>query len=263
MKIFAPCMQCQIDLGHPSFEPLIGDYYDDGVAYVTCSAGHKTAHVLQSPKFEILLEAGANALLEGYTFEACAFFSAALERFYEFALRVVCDARRIPLSLYTQMFAGMAKQSERQMGAFMLLSVFEFGEAYQPNKQFLNKIIGFRNSVVHQGMIPTLDEAHKFASRVYEVICPLYRKLHAKHTSHVMAVTMQGIPERRKRANIPPGMQVTTGSSMFFNSAKVEAEPTFAKALAAFTEARKFLLEAVPQMQALHEQLKRRPAQPE
>jgi hypothetical protein len=93
MKMFAMCMQCQTELGHPSFEPFIADYFDEGVAHIECARGHKSAISVQSLKFEVLMESGANALLEGYTFEACAAFSAALERFYEFASQVMCMAR--------------------------------------------------------------------------------------------------------------------------------------------------------------------------
>jgi hypothetical protein len=69
------------------------DYYDDGVVHLECTRGHKTIQLIQSAKFEILMESGAAALLNGFTLEACASFSAALERFYEFALRVMCTAR--------------------------------------------------------------------------------------------------------------------------------------------------------------------------
>ena len=142
-------MQCFAELGRPSFEPLVGDYFEDAVAYLHCSAGHRTAVVIPSPKFEILLESGATALIEGFTLEACASFSAALERFYEFALRVVSLARGVSPELYAKMFAEMARQSERQLGAFMLLFAIEFGEPYRLDQ----KITEFRNSVIHKGSI--------------------------------------------------------------------------------------------------------------
>ena len=62
MRMLASCMQCQIELGHPSFEPIMVDYYDDGLALVECSAGHKTALLVQSPKFEMLLGIRRNRL---------------------------------------------------------------------------------------------------------------------------------------------------------------------------------------------------------
>ncbi len=238
-------------MGHPSFEPIIADYYDDGIVYATCSAGHKTAQLVQSSKFEVLLESGAIALLEGFTFEAVANFSAALERFYEFALRVGCVARGLSPEPYASMFKEMAKQSERQLGAFMLLYAIEFGEAYKPD----TKMSEFRNSVIHKGTIPTVEAATRYAAYVYETIFPLYRKLRDKHPDHVMAVVMQALME--KRAAVPEGMHVSTNTTtFFFKGAQADAPSGFAKALEDFKKGRQVIAGAVPHMQALHDQLK-------
>src|ERR1700738_4424007 len=88
MKLFTVCMECQKELGRPSFEPIVVDYYDEALAYIECSRGHKSAIMLQSQKFEILLETAANAFLEGYTIEAASSLSAAYERLFEFAINV-------------------------------------------------------------------------------------------------------------------------------------------------------------------------------
>ncbi len=37
MKMFVMCMWRQAELGHPSFEPFLADYFDEGVAYIECS----------------------------------------------------------------------------------------------------------------------------------------------------------------------------------------------------------------------------------
>jgi hypothetical protein len=105
-------MQCQIELGRPSFEAFIADYFDDGIAYIECSMGHKTVMMIQSQKFEMLLDFGATALLEGFTLEACASFSTALERFYEFGLRVAFVSRSMSDALFDGMFSEMVRQSE-------------------------------------------------------------------------------------------------------------------------------------------------------
>jgi hypothetical protein len=159
LRILTTCMQCLTETGHPSFEPIIADYFDDGIAYATCSAGHTTAQLVESSKFEILFEAGAIALLEGFTFEAVAGFSAALERYYEFALHVGCVARGLSPELYADMFKEMSRQSERQLGAFMLLHALELGKAYRPD----TKMSEFRNSVIHKGQIPTFEAATRYA----------------------------------------------------------------------------------------------------
>jgi hypothetical protein len=243
-------MQCLTEMGHPSFEPIIADYYDDGIAYATCSAGHKTAQLVQSPKFEILLEAGAIALLEGFTFEAVADFSAALERYHEFALRVGFVARGLSPEPYAIMFKGMSKQSEWQLGAFMLLYALEFGEAYRPNI----KMSEIRNSVIHKGQIPTVEEANRYAAYVYEAIFSLFRKLQDKHSNHVMAVVMLDLAERR--AKVPKGMHVSTNSTtFFFRGAQEDAPSDFAKALDGFKEARQKISGSTPHMQVLHNQL--------
>ena len=189
MKILTVCTQCQM------MQPTIVDYYDDGVAYVTCSKGHNTAHLVKSAKFEILLESGATALLDGFTFEACASLSAALGRFYEFELQVMCRARGISKEVYVEMFKGMSIQSERQLGAFMVLYVIEFGEPYKPDR----KITEIRNSVIHKGKIPTRKDANDFMSSVYSVIVSLYHKLHAKHFDDVMMVIGEDLLEDKPR----------------------------------------------------------------
>ena len=243
-------MQCLTDTGRPAFEPIIADYFDDGIAYATCSAGHKTAQLVQSSKFEILLEAGAIALLEGFTFEAVAGFSAALERYYELALHVGCLARGLSPELYAGMFKEMSKQSERQLGAFMLLHALEFGEAYRPD----TKMAELRNSVIHKGRIPTIEEATLYAAYVYGTIFLLFRKLRAKHPDHVMTVVMQGLVE--KQATVPKGMHVSTNSTtFFFRGAQENAPSDFASALDAFKEAREKIIGSIPYMRTLHNQL--------
>ena len=133
----------------------------------------------------------------------------------------------------------------------MLLYALEFDEAYKPDA----KITEFRNSVIHKGTIPTFEDTHQFAARVYTAISSLYRQLHDKHSAHVMAVTMQGLQE--KQPKVPKGMQVATNSgTMFFNTAKTDAAPDFAKALEAFKQARQMISGAIPYMQALHNRLK-------
>jgi hypothetical protein len=163
MQIFAMCMECQKELGHPSFEPFLLSYYEDRQAEIECSRRHKSVLLLQSQKFEVLLESGANALAAGFTLEAAASFYSGLERFYEFCLKVISVSRDMSPAVYEQMFKVMANQSERQLGAFLALHALEFGSAYVPNK----KIVEFRNSAIHKGLIPSPEEATSFCEKVY------------------------------------------------------------------------------------------------
>ena len=233
MKMFVMCMQCQVELGHPSFEPFLADYFDEGVATIECARGHKSAILVQSLKFEVLMESGANALLDGYTFEACAAFSAALERFYEFSLRVMCLARCMLEETWGKMFAEMARQSERQLGAFMVLYAAEFAEPYRSNP----KIVKFRNSVIHKGVIPEPDEAREFCADVYELIVPLYAKLSGRYKEEIHKLVRQELREKQKKLGAGLPAATSTGTT-FFNIAREPNPASFGEALESFMNAR-------------------------
>jgi len=250
MKTFATCMQCQIELGQPSFEVFIADYFDDGIVLIECSAGHKTALVMQSQKFEMLLDSGAMALLEGFTLEACASFSAALERFYEFSLRVASFGFKIRDEVYDAMFSEMARQSERQLGAFMLLHALEFGSAYKPKRS----ITEFRNATIHKGVIPTVEEAHKFCSEVYETIYILFGMVRVKYTDSIHSVVREELGKRQ--AKVPNNMRVSTSAGGNLFCIPREPNPSsFSDALESFRKHREKLKAAIPEMMALRRAL--------
>lgn len=252
MKVFATCMQCQIDLGHPSFEPFEADYFDNGIADIECSAGHKTVLVMQSQKFEMLLDSGATALLQGFTLEACASFAAALERLYEFGIHIAFVGRNMPEDLFDGMFSQMSQQSERQLGAFMILHALEFGCAYKPNK----KTAKFRNRVIHKGKIPTVEEARGFCSDVYDVIYKLVVMIRTKYGDGIQSVVMKELVKRQ--AKLPRDMRVSTIAGLNFFSIVREANAlSFSDALDSFKEGRAMLSAAAPAMMALHKALQK------
>jgi hypothetical protein len=60
----------------------------DEVTYeVECSRGHRSFILLQQQRFEVLLQIGAYAIVDGCAREAVSSFTASLERFYEFFIR--------------------------------------------------------------------------------------------------------------------------------------------------------------------------------
>jgi len=160
-----------------------------------------------------------------------------LERFYEFALRVMCMARGMSTKMFADIFRSMVNQSERQLGAFMLLYAIEFDEQHEPEQKWTT----FRNSVIHKGKIPTLEETEGYASYVYSTILRLYLKIHAKHADHVQNVIMQSIQEKHaKIQNNNNMMSATNIGPIFFNIAS-DIEPDFSKALNGFKKARRDL----------------------
>jgi hypothetical protein len=148
------------------------------------------------------------------------------------------------------MFAEMERQSERQLGAFMLLHALDFGQPYRPQQ----KLIEFRNAIIHKGEIPDAEKATKFASQVYSVITALCSQLKAKHGSVIIDLRMQSLGERRLK--LPDDILVATSSgTTFFNLANANIETDFAKALKRFAEMKKITDASVPYMRALHASL--------
>src|SRR5688572_21926828 len=98
---------------------------DDNFYRSTCPAGHENLVVIQNQKFELLFDFGARALLDGYTREAVASMAAALERFYEFYLKVVCLKHGIADFDFKNSWKFVSAQSERQLGAFLFTYLFE------------------------------------------------------------------------------------------------------------------------------------------
>ncbi len=251
MQIFAACMECQKELGHPSFEPFFVPYYEDRIAEIKCSRGHRSVHVIQSQKFEVLLESGADALSAGFTLEACASFSAALERLHEFAVNVLAIHNKITEDTYRDMFKEMSRQSERQLGAFLVLFAMQFGSAYKPN----GKIVEFRNSVIHKGFIPTPEKAFDFCSKVYTEVVKITEFLLDTVPESVDLVVSTDLKERYSKidADLP---KATNSGVMFFNLIATPKIQSFEEALTKYREAKQNLEDAIPSMTALHDALR-------
>jgi hypothetical protein len=244
MQILGVCMEC---VKQRRFELTFVPYYDDRVAYIDCSQGHKSALLIQSHKFEVLMESGANALLAGFTLEAASSFSTALERFYEFFIEVVLTHRKMRHEVYEEMFKPMARQSERQMGAFLALHAVELGKAYCPDK----KITEFRNAVIHKGQIPTPEEVQEFCERVYGEIFGLCQTLRQSFSAAINEVVKRDVDERwqEKSKELPTG---TSGGTMFFNLVNSENRSTFKEALEEYIKMRDRTASAFSSRISLH-----------
>lgn len=202
--------------------------------------------LLQSQKFEVLLESGVNALAAGFTLEAVASFSAALERFYEFCLEVISVRKKMSRTVYEQMFKEMARQSERQLGAFLALHAVELGTAYSPN----TKIVDFRNSVIHKGRIPKPDEAKDFCEKVYAEIVLLFENLTQNCAAAISEVVAHDLDTRA--GLVPNGTpRTTTTGTMFFSIARKENKATFTEAFDEYLKVTRMIVGTVPYLEIL------------
>lgn len=151
-----------------------------------CPKGHHVVTTLRNLKFEILYEIGANAILDGYYREAVSSFQAGLERTYEFYVTVACMHRQVPDGMLAKAWNEVSKQSERQLGAFLFLHTAEF---LAPPDMLANKMVQFRNSVIHQGRIPTKGEAVQFGQAVLDVIRPVIMRAQERYADAIEQLT--------------------------------------------------------------------------
>ena len=163
MKIHLPCMECSKHVPSTDAKFYYVEIDDFLLAKGKCDNNHEIIACLQIQKFEILMESGANALNDGFTFEALASFYAALESFYDFCIKVFLHHLNV-LPSQQKEFAelhskGKLRMAERRMGAYLSSGFIVLKKAPNiPN----NKIIETRNDVLHNGKLLAHEEALEF-----------------------------------------------------------------------------------------------------
>ena len=179
--------------------PVAGEMDDHGYIHVTCTKGHVGIVTFDSRRHQVLMESAACAFLDGYTNEVVAVMATALERAYEFYLRVSCKAKSIASATFEAAWKPMASQSERQFGAFQILYLLDHGAAFCLDP----KIPDIRNKVVHKGRIAREQEALEFAEQVYTHIREIEASIEAKFPEEAKQVAVEDI--ERQKAAVPKG----------------------------------------------------------
>jgi Arc/MetJ-type ribon-helix-helix transcriptional regulator len=151
---------------------------------ITCPQGHDSVIGLQQPRFKILYESGALALLDGYYREAVGSFASSMERFHEYWVRATFLQNGTAPEAFDATWK-LLKQSERQYGGFLLLYLRETGRLAS---HLPPRLVEFRNDVVHKGEFPSRSEAADYAEQALEVIVPLYRELQESASKGIAAL---------------------------------------------------------------------------
>jgi hypothetical protein len=207
MKLHLECATC-VDLllgGDPTIDSYPDMVFahalqDSPVYEITCKRGHVTKVIIGNPKFDLLFQSGIEALKDGYYREAVTSFYVSLERFYEFAIRVLLKPQieEIGNQSFNDFWKGISKQSERQLGAFYMLYLTRFNKcptffnhAFLKNTavklvDFQNDPVHFRNQIVHAGYIPTHDEARNYGEGVNLYIRSFIRELKSEGGSNMV-----------------------------------------------------------------------------
>lgn len=138
---------------------------------------------LRNPKFELLFESGANALLDGYLLQSVASFAAALEQFQVFYIRAVCEKWSSPNEMVLKALNQHVNRAERQLGAYVTLFLIENGSV--PKLLPEDPTVKLRNKIIHRGYFPSEDEATNYGQAVLELLEAGYRQLLEKYQSEL------------------------------------------------------------------------------
>ena len=141
---------------------------DSGIYEFVCPKGHQAKTYLYNIDFEILFDYSINAIVDGYYREAVSSFTSATERYFEFFIKVVLRKSKTEFDEIDNIWKLISKQSERQLGAYITLYAQTFNEL--PLLLSASKDVPFRNRVIHQGYIPSKQEAISFGNRTLEII---------------------------------------------------------------------------------------------
>lgn len=187
------------------------DLNEVGLYEATCPHGHVIREVLQNAKHEILFDAAALALLDGYYREAIATFWSALERAFEHFARVAAWRLEVPLEAFEATWAAAGKSSERQYGIFL----FAHASLTRRPPSFWKAhsgMAGKRNDVVHGGLIVDCAAAVALGTFVFDAIRELANTLAAHAPEATVKETHQrirkagGSPDTTSRLNITMSM---------------------------------------------------------
>ncbi|MDQ1163906.1 hypothetical protein [Flavobacterium sp. SORGH_AS_0622] len=170
-----------------------------------CPKKHRSLTQLQEQKFEILFDIASLALLDGYTKEAVSTYSSSLERFFEYCILVFSLKNSVKSGDYDGMWNLMAKQSERQLGAFLALCLQE-----GITNRIVSKKIEFRNDVIHKGYTPSSQEAIDYGQYVLSFIQNTLKELNQNSSDYLQQAI--NIHLTKNTNKIPKNVRLNTAS---------------------------------------------------
>jgi hypothetical protein len=239
MRLMIFCMECvnaEIASGRRPADDLVlngaatfAELNDQGFLESTCKSGHSVATVLHVHHFQLLFDLGLLAFKDGYHRESVTSFAASLERFFEFTVKVIARKHGLPDDVLTDVWKDLARQSERQLGAYLVLFAVSLGrEAPSLGK----KMVELRNNVTHKGSIPSAAEAAAYGDDVLRVMREALGALSRDHRDQIRAQMHSSILPAAKRAE-SAGSPVVLAAPMAIDLLAVNGPlvPTFKDAL--------------------------------
>lgn len=172
MKISHYCHICNAS-GTFTLEDIFFEIIpQDLILDAKCSKGHSSLIRLSNPIYTLLFDNAIKAYCtknyRGCIFEA----SSALERFYEQVIRLLLIGKnnlenKELIKKYYSAWKVIKNQSERQMGAFIMLF---FNLTHKNPLLISDKLVSLRNNTIHKGYFPIESEAFNFLVAAFDVI---------------------------------------------------------------------------------------------
>lgn len=173
--------------------------------------------MLQELKFELLSEYACHAVVDGYYREAVASFTAAMERFFEFYMKVILHTKGVNVEGINSAWKEMSRQSERQLGAFIMTYTLENKKAptLVPKKQ-----IEFRNDVIHKGLFPSREQTIKFGQAFIDCVHPVMLDLKQNYAEAVKNMILSHLKSLNNMSASTP--KSTMGYPTMLNLTRVD-----------------------------------------
>jgi hypothetical protein len=185
MRILLACPHCFRADSRPP-EAVFVQVADAPLYRFTCAAGHNAAIALQQQRFEVLAMVAVQAIVDGYHREAVSSFTASLERFYEYYVRTIAFTRDVPEEPLDKIWGLVRRESQRQLGMFIAAYMFENKTPPRLLKESDNSnpaaTVSFRNKVIHQGKIPSQEEAIVYGQAIIDVVESVLEKMHSRYS---------------------------------------------------------------------------------
>lgn len=172
---------------------VMGTPYREGPLYsLRCSAGHEVLVQLGNPKHEILFQMAAYSLLDGNYRDAVSTFGSSLEEFWEFCFQAISASLGVrPLPVPRVRGAHKARFEKSWLDVMQTEPPVLASEEYE-----------IRNRVMHEGYVPTEEEALDFGNKVLVLVSRAMQTLGWKLQGAVAEASAAIISEGKSRLNL-------------------------------------------------------------
>lgn len=220
MRLIVACPQCSLEHDGTAYGLPVSE---SSLYSFRCHRGHDVTLGLVAVRFEVLFEIGMQALVDGYYREAVMTFSTALERFYEFYVRLIWEARGIEPAIRKELWNHVAKQSERQIGLFAATFLLETG--CMPPLLPQTPMISLRNDLVHKGKIADQANAIAFGQAVADLVHPALHQAVDRHKDAAAAVHRQHCESVLAALREPPKSLAWWGTAFPLSRMRADKDP--------------------------------------